>query len=80
MKKNMFGESILQPEDDIAAHFADTYSSDAEDITARDIDQDPAFGWTAILADGDLNEVQAHEFESREAIEAWLTSQGVRIQ
>lgn len=80
MKKNFFGEDILQPGDDIGALFTEQFDTDPEDtLTAVDLDNDGTFGWSCTIRDEDLNEVQAHDFESEAALREWLTRQGVEI-
>lgn len=80
MKRNMFNEAILQPGDDIAAHFAETFDTEGT-ITARFIDDDSEsdLGWTACLMDDDGNEVQIHDFASREELIEALAAQNVEI-
>jgi hypothetical protein len=81
MKRNMFGEAILQPDDDILATFMDELAvNDDESFTAFDIDDDPTFGWSCVIHAGDLGkEMQAHDFKSESDLRAWLTRQGVEI-
>lgn len=78
MKKNFFGEDILQPGDDIGALFNEQFDTDPDDtLTATDIEKDDTFGWSCTIRDEALNEVQAHDFDSEAALRAWLTRQGV---
>lgn len=80
MKKNFFGESILQPGDDIYAAFAEQFDTSLDDtLTASSIEHEEELGWTCLIADGGLNEMQAHDFESEQALCEWLTRQGVQI-
>jgi hypothetical protein len=80
MKTNVFQESILQPGDDILAHFADTFGTyEDSDFVARNIECDPTFAWSCTVEDEDLNEVQVHDFESESELRDFLTGQGVEI-
>lgn len=80
MKTNTFGESILQPGDDIWATFMEAHDTEPGDsLIARFIEHDPEFGWACTIADSEGNEVQAHDFESREALVAWLRVANVEI-
>lgn len=78
MKRNMFGDDILQQGDDIAAHFSETHGTEGP-FTAADIDLDPTFDWCASVHDEEMNEVQVHDFEDEPSLLAWLTQQEVRI-
>ncbi len=83
MKQNALGESILQPDDDIFAEFSEVYGANLEDtLTAFEIsNEDQAdLGWTCSIRDEGLNEMQAHNFGTRDELVAWLTHQNVQIE
>jgi hypothetical protein len=81
MKRNAFGEPILQEGDDILATFSETFdTSPPEIITAIDLEDDDNFGWSAVLQDENYNEIQVHDFKSEEELRSFLTSQGVEIR
>lgn len=85
MKRNMFGEAIAQPGDDLGsvleAHDIDA-CADVE-VLPESIELDPSFGWTATLQaydDGsdDVVEVQVHDFTSEEELRTYLRERHVR--
>lgn len=81
MKKNVFGEPILQPGDDVGAAFSGTFDTDFEaNLTAFDLDDDPTFGWSAIIRDENFNEIQVHDFESEIALREYLAAAQVEIE
>lgn len=76
----MFGEAILQPEDDVWDAFNEAFDSDPDEVfTASEIELDPNFGWTCLLHDDFHNELQAHDFESENQLRDWLAEQEVQI-
>jgi hypothetical protein len=80
MKRNAFGEPILQEGDDIMATFSETFDTDLDQtITAHDLEEDDAFGWSAVLRDEDFNEIQVHDFDTEEGLVNYLTEQGVEL-
>lgn len=81
MKQNAFGEPILQPGDDVGAAFSETFDTDiSATLTAFDLDNDPNVGWSATIRDEDFNEIQAHDFESEEALREFLSGANVEIE
>ena len=81
MKKNAFQETILQSGDDIAALFSEQFDTElGQRITASCVEHESGLGWTCLLQDENLNEVQAHDFNSREELEEWLAQQGVAVE
>lgn len=80
MKKNYFGEPIVQPGDDIGAAFGETFNTDIDaTLTAWDIEYDEDFGWCASIRDEELNEVQVQDFETEEALRDYLRQARVDI-
>lgn len=80
MKKNLFGEAVLQPGDDIFHAFYGAFETDSdESLFAIDIEEDSDFGWVALIQDENGNEMAAHDFKTREELEAWLTKQSVEL-
>lgn len=81
MKRNAFGETVLEPGDDVGLAFADEYGTDIDDpMIARFVDDDPNFGWCCTLADNEGNEISAQGFETREALVKWLTDRAITIE
>lgn len=81
MKRNHFGEPILQPGDDIGLAFMETYETDIDEtLTAFEIDNDPNFGWTATIRDENFNEIQVHDFEDRGELVTYLEAANVRVE
>lgn len=80
MKKNMFGESIIQPGDDIGAAFSDRFDTDLDaTLTARFIEHDDVCGWSCQIEDEDCNEMQVHDFGSEEELREFLANARVNI-
>jgi hypothetical protein len=80
MKKNAFGEPILQPGDDIGAAFSENFDTDIDaTLTAWDIEEDESFGWSAIIRDEELNEMQVHDFSSEDELRDYLRDARVEI-
>lgn len=79
MKRNMFNEAIAQPGDDLGMvleeHGIDACATMR--VQEGSIDEDPNFGWSAVLEDEDFNEVQVHDFDSEAAIRAYLIERNV---
>jgi hypothetical protein len=81
MKRNTFGEPILQPGDDIGAAFSETFDTDIDaTLTAFDLDEDPNFGWSCVIRDEDFNEIQVHDFETEEELREYLSTARVEIE
>lgn len=83
MKRNFFGGPIIQPGDDIAAVFSDQHDTDLEtQLTARFLeeDTDAGMGWTCTVSDEDGNEVEIHDFPSKDELITFLTDQGVDVE
>jgi hypothetical protein len=80
MKRNAFGEPILQPGDDIGAAFSETFDTDIDaTLTAFDLEEDENFGWSAVIRDEDFNEIQIHDFSSEDELRNYLTAAQVEI-
>jgi hypothetical protein len=80
MKKNYFGDPILQPGDDIGAAFSESFDTDIDStLTAWDIEHDDHLGWSATIRDEELNEIQVQDFESEEALREYLRQARVDI-
>jgi hypothetical protein len=80
MKKNAFGEPILQPGDDIGAAFMDAFDTDIDaTLTAWDIEEDDLFGWSCTIRDEEDNEIQVHDFASEDELREYLTTARVEI-
>lgn len=76
MKKNVFGETIAQPGDrydDFALpYFEANDLEDPVEITHAQVAFEEDLNWTASMFTADGGEIQAHDFESKEAIVAFL--------
>jgi hypothetical protein len=79
MKRNAFNEPVMQPGDNITDTFGEHFGTDGP-FLARFIEHDETFNWTVNVEDEEGNELQAHDFESEDAVVAWLTDQGVEIE
>jgi hypothetical protein len=80
MKRNAFGEPILQPGDDIGAAFSENFDTDIDQtLTAFDVEEDEDFGWSATIRDEDFNEIQVHDFSSEEELRDYLSAARVEI-
>lgn len=81
MKTNAFGDVVIQPGDDLLAIWNDTHMLDEEpQLTARFIEHEPHIGWSASISDENGIEMEIHDFDSREALVAFLKEQGVEIE
>lgn len=80
MKRNAFGEPILQPGDDIGAAFSETFDTELDaTLTAFDVEEDENLGWSATIRDEDFNEIQVHDFSSEEELRDYLSNARVEI-
>lgn len=81
MKRNAFGESILQHGDDVGLAFMEAFGTDiSECLFARFIEHDENFGWTCTISDPEGNEIEAHDFESEAQLREWLSAAAVSIE
>ena len=82
MKRNFFGDMRLQPGDDLYACWNDEFGPEdpAIPVYAREITEEPEFGWTCSLNDDDGNESEVHDFGSKDELVAWLLEQTVKIE
>jgi hypothetical protein len=80
MKKNFFGDPILQPGDDIGAAFSETFDTDIDAPSPRGTSSmTTTMGWSATIRDEELNEIQVQDFESEEALRDYLRQARVDI-
>ena len=77
MRRNLFNEVILQPDDDILAIWTDYKGEPDGDIYARFVEEDDG-KWGCELSDG-FTEMSANDFESEEQLRSWLQEQKVEI-
>lgn len=85
MKRNMFGEVIIQPGDDPTALWHDVHAPEEDPrLEAFDINNEDAYtlGWTCTLRNADNwdQEMQVHDFPTREALVSFLESHCVEIE
>jgi len=82
MKRNFFGNAILQPGDDIAAIWSDEFG-DFIDVFARfiesDLNSDNEEMWVCVLADNEEHELGVQDFPTEEALRKWLSDQRIEI-
>lgn len=78
MRRTMFNDVILQPDDDIYAAWADTHGEPDDAIYARFLEEDDG-KWGCELSDG-FTEMSVSDFESEQQLRDWLTQQKVRIE
>lgn len=75
-KKNMFGEVIAQPGDgydDFALPYFEAQElDDPVEITHANVEFDDTCKWNASMFTEDGGEIQAHDFETKDDIVAWL--------
>lgn len=76
MKRNMFGETIAQPGDgydDFAIpYFEANDLEDPVEIISANVEFDEVCKWTASMFTEDGGEIQAHDFETKDDLVAWL--------
>lgn len=76
MKRNAFGETIAQPGDGYddfgLPYMEDNGLDNPPEIYSAIVSKDPSFNWTAEMMTDDGGIIQAHDFESEEAIVSWL--------
>jgi len=78
-KKNFFGDTIFLPHDTPGDFIAWLDDGRHGTPTSAEISNDDAFKWCAEVETTDAPGYvgQVHEFESREALVAWLVEAGV---
>lgn len=79
MKRNAFGDIILQPGDDPVAAFGDEYGLDMSDnlIGFRFVEEDLSFDWCCELEAESGETMAVHNFETEAQLRDWLNIHGI---
>lgn len=79
MKRNAFGEVIIEPTDDPYYVFADVLDVDMSDnlLGYRFAEEDPNFGWCCEIESEGGTAAQVHGFADLESLKNWMEQHSI---
>lgn len=80
MKRNMFGEAIAQPGDDLGSVLEENGIDGMSDleVVEESLNNDPSCGWSCSLRTDECEEVQVHDFPDEPSLRLWLKERNVK--
>lgn len=79
MRRTLFGEPVLTPDDeDVSAFWMEEFEEYPEGLYARFVQEDDGL-WGCELADVS-REVQVNDFPSEQAVRDWLAEQRIEVE
>jgi hypothetical protein len=80
MRRTIFGEPVLQPDDeDVTIPWIDQFGDEPDRAIARFIEEDDGV-WGCEIHDNNDDMISVNDFPTRDALVGWLERNGIEVE